>query len=118
MQQLHPLLPYFQSQRGRAREVTAGSPQTRDKSEVDRVTRCEEDNWNCLSRCLCRQNRGGGWRNNYCYLATNKLGSQFRQSVVATLGPPIFDRRILTLGKACRFQAQAERTQPICVRIG
>jgi len=44
MQQLHPLLPYFQSQRGCAREITVGLSQTRDKSEVDRVTRCEEDN--------------------------------------------------------------------------
>ena len=23
-------------------------------SRSDRVTRCEEDNWNCLGRCLCR----------------------------------------------------------------
>jgi hypothetical protein len=34
------------------------------------------------------------------------------------LGPAIFDRDILALGKASRFQAQTERAQPDCVGIG
>src|ERR1700736_748542 len=102
MQQLHPLLPYFQSQRGRAREVAVWSSQARDKSEVNRVTRCEEDDWNCLSRCLCRQNRRGRGRDNYSYLATNKSCRQCWQFVVAALGPAIFDRHILAFDKASR----------------
>src|SRR5215475_5794109 len=35
----------LQSHRSRAGEVTVGSAQARDKPEVDRVTRCKEDNW-------------------------------------------------------------------------
>src|SRR5215813_13088138 len=91
MEELQPLRPYFQSQRSRAGEVAVGSTQARDKPEVDRVTRCKEDNWDCLRCCFCRQNRRRRWRDNYSYLATNEVGRQFRQLVIAALSPAIFD---------------------------
>src|SRR5215470_13211014 len=118
MQQLQPLRPHLQSQRGRACEVTAGPPQARDQSEVDWITRYKENDWNCLGRGLCRQNRRGSWRNNDRHLAMNKIRGQCRQIVVAALDPAIFDRDILAFDKSGRFQAQAECAQPVCVQVG
>jgi len=77
MEELQPLRPYFQSQRSRAGEVTVGSAQARDKPEVDRVTRCKEDNWDCLCCRFRRQSRRRRWRDNYCDLATNKIDREF-----------------------------------------
>src|SRR5215831_20567140 len=47
------------------------------------------DDWNCLGRCLCRQNRRGCWRDNYSHLATNKIGRQRRQFLVPAFSPAI-----------------------------
>src|SRR5262245_57706394 len=118
MQQLQPLRPYFQSQRGRACEVTAGAAQARDQPEVDRVTRYKEDYWSCLGRGLRRKNRRGRWRDNYSHLAMNKISRQCRQFVVPAFGPEIFDRHILALDKSGRLQPQAECAQPVYVQVG
>src|SRR5262245_35019141 len=118
MQQLQPLRPHLQSQRGRAREVTVGPTQARDQSEVDWITCHKENDWNCLGRDLCRQNRRGRWRNSDRHLAMNKISGQCRQLVVPTLGPAIFDRDILAFDKSGRFQAQAECAQPVCIQVG
>src|SRR5262245_50737359 len=118
MQQLQPLRPYFQSQRGRACEVTAGAAQARDQPEVDRVTRYKEDDWSCLGRGLRRKNRRGRWRDNYSHLAMNKISRQCRQFVVPAFGPEIFDRHILALDKSGRLQPQAECAQPVYVQVG
>src|SRR5262249_23377373 len=118
MQQLQPLRPYFQSQRGRACEVTAGPAEARDQPEVDRVTRYKEDYWSCLGRGLRRKNRRGRWRDNYSHLAMNKISRQCRQFVVPAFGPEIFDRHILALDKSGRLQPQAECAQPVYVQVG
>ena len=77
MEKLQPLWPHFQSQRSRACEVTVGSAQARDKPELDRVTRGKEDNWDFICCNFCGQNRRRRWRDNYSYLATNKIGREF-----------------------------------------
>ena len=74
MHELKPLRPYFQGQRSRAREVTVRPAQARDQTEVDRVTRREEDDRNRLGRRLCRQYRRSRWRDNHSHLASNEVG--------------------------------------------
>src|SRR5262249_5650603 len=118
MQQLQPLRPYFQSQRGRACEVAAGPAQARDQPEVDRVTRYKEDDWGCLGGGLRRKTRRGRWRDNYSHLAMNKISRKCRQFVVPAFGPEIFDRHILALDKSGRLQPQAECAQPVYVQVG
>src|SRR6516165_1256784 len=95
MEKLQPLWPHFQSQRSRAGEVTVGSAQARDKPEVDRVTRCKEHNWDCLRCCFCRQNRRRRWRENYSYLAKNKIDRKFWYFVFPPLTQTIFAPHIL-----------------------
>src|SRR5262249_48695517 len=57
------------------------------------------------------------WRDNYSHLALNKISRQCRQFIIPALGPSIFDHHILAFGKSGRFQAQAERAQPICIGV-
>ena len=105
MQQLQPLRPYFQSQRGRPGEVTVGQVQASDKTKIDRITDCKENNGYCVGRRLCSQNRRGCWRDNHGHLAANKVGQQCRKLVVAALGPAILDHhstQLHCIGSALR----------------
>ena len=115
MQQLQALGPNLQGQRGRARKIAAGPIQAFDQSKLHRVTSYEEDGWYRLRGRLGRQCRRGCRCDKHGHRTVNQIGRQCGQHIVATLGPPIFDRHVLAFDKANCFQAQAESAQTVRV---
>jgi hypothetical protein len=69
-----------------------------------------EDNWNAPGDSFgCQRLGQAAWCRDDCHAATNQIGRQFRQSVIAPFGPAIFDCRVLTLDVASFLEALTKR---------
>ena len=87
-----------------ARPVEAG-----DETSLDRVAAGAEDDRNCRGRGFGRECR---WHAARCgddgHPAADQIGRQFRQSIVLTLCPAVFDRDVLAFDVAGFAQPFAE----------
>jgi hypothetical protein len=116
--QLQSLLPCVHVQVGHARQVTSGSTQAADKSNLNRVDRYLENDRNGRSRRLRRHcRRGAAASYNHGHLPLNEFSRKDRQAIIVAFSPAIFDRDVLALDIACLFQSLAERTQTDRVRV-
>src|SRR5215475_14211993 len=102
---------------GHARDVAAGSVQAGDKSNLDRVGRCGEDDRKRRGLGLCRERRRRPSRDNQGHLTSNQLRRQGAQSIASPLSPAIFDLDFLALDVSCLFQRLMERGQTPRVRL-
>src|SRR5262249_914166 len=64
-------------------------------------------------RRLGSEGRDSRGRGNHAHLTMNQIGRQCRQPFVFLSGEAIFDRDVLTLDKACVFQALTEGGQEL-----
>jgi hypothetical protein len=78
MQQLEPLRPYLYIQAGYSRQVAAGSVQASDKSNLDRVDRHPENDWNGGRRRLRRHRCSSTASRNDSYLTVSQFGRERR----------------------------------------
>src|SRR5947207_495572 len=80
------------------RLLKIGWPPVDDEAAPDGVVAAREDDWDRRSRSFRRE-----WRNDTAAccdqidLATDEIGSQCGQSIIAALCPAVFDRQILPL---------------------
>jgi hypothetical protein len=88
--------------------MPAGLIQAGDKSSVDWVFSCQEDNRNTRGGFLCRQ---PPWaiRSDYSHSATNEIGRQGRQPIVLIVREAVLDRHVLALDIARFLQAPPPR---------
>src|SRR6516164_4986161 len=90
----------------------------RDQAELDRINAHPKDDRNCLGRCFSGKNRRRVDRGDHGYLATNQLGSQGRQLVIVSVGPPIFDRHIPAFVITGSTEAATECLHKVCCCAG
>src|SRR5215813_6039557 len=90
----------------------------RDQAELDRINAHPKDDRNCLGRCFSGKNRRRVDRGDHGHLSTNQLGSQGRQLVIVSVGPPIFDRHIPALVITGSTEAATECLHKVCCCAG
>src|SRR5262249_22480562 len=103
---------------GYAREVAPRMVKARDQAELDRINAHPKDDRNCLGRCFSGKNRRRVDRGDHGHLSTNQLGSQGRQLVIVSVGPPIFDRHIPALVITGSTEAATECLHKVCCCAG
>src|SRR5260370_7565431 len=98
--------------------VAAGFVQAGDKSNLDRIDRYSKDDRDRLSSRLCCQCRGGAaGRGNHGDLTLNKFSRKYRQSIVLSFPPAIFDVQLFTLGIPHLFPSFREDTPPTPINL-
>src|SRR5215831_17097113 len=90
----------------------------RDQAELDRINAHPKDDRNSLGRCFSGKNRRRVDRGDHGHLSTNQLGSQGRQLVIVSVGPPIFDRHIPALVITGSTEAATECLHKVCCCAG
>src|SRR6516165_611301 len=90
----------------------------RDQAKLDRINAYPKDDWNCLGRCFSGKNRWRVDRGDHGHLATNQFGSQGRQLVIVSVGPPIFDRHIPAFVITGSTEAATECLHKVCCCAG
>ena len=102
-----------------AREVATGSGETGDEACRDRVVAADEDDRDCRGCAFRRQRRrGAATRRDHVDLAADEVGRQCGQPIIVALGPPVFDRHVLSLDIAGFAQSLPERGHKRCIRAG
>ncbi len=101
-----------------AGEISARSPETADKADLDRVGALHEDDRDCLGRRLgCKRTMCALQDNDHGYLAANQFCDQRRQPIVLTLCPPVFDRHVPALGVTGLTQASLKSGKILARRL-
>src|SRR5262249_50431029 len=96
VQQPNSFRHQFGSWLGYASDVAGRPTKAADEAERDRVTRRLEDDWNVGGRGFGCEGCGRTRRSEHSHPAAYQIGDHLRQSFVVTVGPPIFDRYVLT----------------------
>ena len=87
--------PQFARQNSCAGDVRAGSVEAGDKTQCDRVTGGDKDDWYGSGRCLRRQRCGGAEGYDHSHAATDEIGCQRRKPIVLIVRPAILDQHVL-----------------------
>jgi hypothetical protein len=96
-----------------------GSVEAGDQSGFNRVLGDEKDDWDGRGRGLSRAGRRRAARSSEDgNSGVGELGRQCRQSLIAALGPSVFDRHVLALDIAALAQSAAECPHTIRDRLG
>ena len=110
MSELNPFRRNFSGHLRHARDITPGSTQTRDQSELDWVAASGENNRNRRSYGLRHEVSGGAGRGNDRNSVADKIADQCWQVIILALRPTIFDGDILTFDITGFFLALEEST--------
>src|SRR5262249_3545755 len=107
VQQVQALRSDLDVQHNHAGEISSWSVQAGDEAGCDRVGGGEKDDRYGRRRSL-GHGRGRGVRGDHAHLSAKEIGGQRRQTLVATLGPAVFDPYITALYIAGFAEALAE----------
>jgi hypothetical protein len=109
MQQLEPFRPKLHTQCGYAREIAAWPIEAGNPTQLDRVSRDVENYRNCGSRRLCGQcRRRAARRGDDVHPTAHEISRKFRQPIVITARPPVFDNYVAILDVASFAQSLVE----------
>jgi hypothetical protein len=107
--QLEPFSQQLESDDAYAGDVASRTIEARNEAEVHRIATGDEYDRNGRGRRLSRQRTRGGHGGYHRRLPASQIGSQRRQSIEATLGPPVFNGQVLSFGIAAFAEAETER---------
>ena len=112
-QEFQPLCCQLKIENIDACQVAVRPGEAGDKAKPDRVFGDDKDDGD---RRGCRLGRewcyGASGRDDHSDLPANQFGRQWRQPIVLTFGPPVFDRHVLAFDITSLLQALAKRAQP------
>ena len=109
-QQIKALASHFGPHEVDAGDISARPVETIDESNPDRVGSLHKNDRDRLGRRFgCKRTMCALQYNDHGYLTANQFGDQYRQLIVSTLCPPVFDRHVLALDVTGLTQASAKR---------
>src|ERR1700730_16345534 len=78
-------------------EVTAGSVEAGDETEIHRVAPAEKNHRNCSGDRFCRDGLGATGCDDHVHMTANQISYEPCQSIGSTFRPAVFERNILMI---------------------